>query len=59
VQRVDVIVNRVKVARWVCDRGHPHPTQTGAEECETARAEGATDAELLVLMQAEVEEFNA
>jgi hypothetical protein len=58
-QRIDVIVNRESVARYVCNRSHPHPTQAGAEACEAARAEGATDAELLVLMEAEVAEFNA
>ncbi len=47
------------VERWVCNRGHPHPTSAGAEACEIARAAGATDAELLVLFNAEVAEFNA
>jgi hypothetical protein len=47
------------VDRWVCNRGHPHPTVTGSEECEAARAAGATDAELLALFDAEVAEFNA
>jgi hypothetical protein len=47
------------VRRWVCNRGHPHPTVTGAQACEAARGAGATDAELLVLFDAEVVEFNA
>ncbi len=47
------------VSRWVCNHGHPHPTSTGGEACETARAAGATDAELLVLFNAEVAEFNS
>lgn len=58
-QETTVIIDRTRVSRWVCNRGHPHPTSAGAEACETARAAGATDAELLTLFNAEVAEFNA
>lgn len=47
------------VKRYVCNRGHPHPTSIGATDCETARAAGATDSELEDLFDAEVAEFNA
>lgn len=58
-QETTVIINRQKVTRYVCNRSHPHPTRTGAEECETARAAGADDAALLALFEAEVAAFNA
>lgn len=54
-----VVIDQEKVTRYVCNRGHPHPTSAGAENCEAARAGGATDAELLALFNAEVAEFNA
>lgn len=47
------------VERWVCNRGHPHPTRLGAVGCEEARDDGASDAALLALFDAEVAEFNA
>ena len=47
------------VHRWVCNRGHPHPTVIGSMNCETAREAGATDQELLDLFDAEVVEFNS
>ena len=47
------------VRRWVCNRGHPHPTRDGSLASETARADGATDAQLTALLEAEVTEFNA
>lgn len=58
-QQTTVLIDRTKVDRWVCNRGHPHPTRTGAEACEAARADGASDADLLVLLEAEVAAFNA
>lgn len=42
------------VQRWVCNRGHPHPTEQGAVTCEAARAGGATDNELQLIFDAEV-----
>lgn len=47
------------VKRYGCTRGHPHPTSAGASVCETARIAGATDAQLLVLFNAEVAEYNS
>jgi hypothetical protein len=47
------------VQRWVCNRGHPHPTSAGAQACETARANGATDAELAAMLEDEITAFNA
>lgn len=58
-QEVAVRINQERVVRYVCNRGHPHPTHAGATNCETARAGGATDAELLALFNAEVAAFNA
>jgi len=59
-QEVRVRLNpTTTVPRYVCNRGHPHPTRSGAEACETSRAAGATDAELSTLLDAEVAEFNA
>ena len=53
------IVPAQMIDRWVCARSHPHPTSSGAEACETAMANGATDAELLALFELEVAAFNA
>jgi hypothetical protein len=53
------IAHETIVTRYVCNRGHPHPTLNGASECEQARAAGATDEELYALFDAEVAEFNA
>lgn len=64
-QKTTVVINRdtvrggEKVDRWICNRGHPHPTSAGAQDCEEARAAGATDSELLALFNAEVALFNA
>jgi len=58
-QKTTILIDRQRVDRWVCNRGHPHPTIAGAEDCEAARAEGATDAELLELFNEEVAAFNA
>ena len=54
----DTVRGGESVDRWVCMRGHPHVTQVGATNCETAVAEGKTDAQLLVLFNAEVATFS-
>jgi len=59
VQETVVLIDEASTHRWVCNRGHPHPTRAGALACEEARANGATDEELYVLLDAEVAEFNA
>lgn len=53
------LTESVSVRRYVCNRGHPHPTYAGAVACEAARAEGSNDTQLEALFDAEVEEFNA
>lgn len=58
-QEIALTINQENVTRYVCNRGHPHPTSTGATNCETARAAGATDQQLYDLFNAEVAEFNA
>lgn len=59
VQETVVLIDQTPTHRWVCNRGHPHPTRIGAIACEEARANGATDEELHALFDAEVAEFNA
>lgn len=58
-QKVAVRLDTTTVDRWVCNRGHPHPTHDGAVACEAAREAGATDSELYALFDAEVAEFNS
>lgn len=63
-KKTTIVINRDKVRggervdRWVCMRSHPHPTIAGARNCE-ANTGVLTDAELLVLFNAEVAAFNA